>query len=188
MAQEYATGAVHIYVKMPSNNLLGGGIRYLGSSEQGPQRTTERTFKQVMNDLSSQRPFDYVYAGGEEAVLSFVLTRWNDGVAQALECAPFSGGFGYSTIFDQGSLMGQENLAVEIWYSFTFSGRASMPGMEGGRHYVQALFWGPEQDETGSHERKKHMVFRAWKKFDAKVTPPRFTLFDTDMTGLPRID
>lgn len=196
MASEYATGAVHIYVKMPATiPVVGGSIKYLGTAEQGPERSTERTFKQVMNDLSSQRAFDYVYAGGEEAVLSFVLTRWNENVAQGLERAPVSGGFGFATIFDQGSLMGQENLAVEIWYGFSFHmglagapARPSMPGIEGGRHYVQALFWGPERDETGSHERKKHMVFRAWKKYDKTTSPPRFTLFDTNMAGLPTPD
>jgi hypothetical protein len=198
MAQEYATGAVWIFVKLPPNITglpisggtvpAGGSVQLLGTSEQGPARQTDRSWKQVMNDLSSQRAFDYVYAGGEEAVLSFVLTRWNENVAQALECAPVSGGMGYKTILDVGSLMGQEKLALEISYTFTFGGlapRGSMAGQEGGRHYVQALFWGPDQDETGTHERKKHMVFKAWSKYDPTQNPPRFTLFDFNVPTGP---
>jgi hypothetical protein len=189
MAQEYATGAVHIFVKLGANAGGGGGgvVEYLGTAEQAPQRQTDRTFKQVMNDLSSQKPLDYVYAGGEEAVLSFVLTRWNEPIATALEAGPFSGGIGFATIFDQGSLMGQEDLALEVWYWYTFGGlaaRASMVGQEAGRHYVQALFWGPETDQVGSVERKKHMVFKAWKRFEPNATPMKFVLFDFDMTAL----
>lgn len=195
MATPYATGAVHIYVKLPpAAPGLGGQTKYLGTSEQGPTRQTDRTFKQVMNDLSSQKPFDYIYAGGEEAILSFNLTRWNDNVAQALEAAPVSGGVGFSTIFDQGTVMGREGRALEIWYAYTFGGipgsalRPSFVGQEGGRHYLQGLFWGPEQDELGTKERKKHMVFKCWKKFDVSQTPARFTLFDFNMAGLPAID
>lgn len=196
MANTYATGAVHIYVKFPANGqIFPNTIRYLGTSEQGPARQTDRTFKQVMNDLSSQKPFDYVYAGGEEAILSFTLTRWNDLTAQALERAPVSGGFGFSTILDQGTMMGREGYALEVYYAYTFGGlfarpnqAVSFPGQEGGRHYLQCLFWGPEQDELGTKERKKHMVFKAWKRYDPSLSPPRFTLFDTNIAGLPAIE
>lgn len=188
MAQPYGTGAVHIFVRGPvqgQKTSVNSPKLYLGTAEQAPQRQTDRTFKQVMNDLSSQKPFDYVYAGGEEAILSFTLTNWNEAVAQALECAPVSGGLGFSTIFDQGSLMGQEGLALEIWYLYTFGGvaaRPSMVGQEAGRHYVQALFWGPETDKTGTTERQKHMVFKCWKKWNPSTK--RFTLFDFDVSGL----
>lgn len=194
MAQEWATGAVHIYVRgnvKDSKNNPAAPILYLGTSEQGPQRQTDRNFKQVMNDLKSQKPFDYIFAGGSEAVLSFVLTRWNEPTATLLEQAPFSGGLGFETIFDIGSLMGQEGLALEIWYLYTFGGlavRQSMVGQEAGRHYHQALFWGPEQDTLGSTERKKHMVFKAWGKYRPDKNPPRFDLWDTNMAGLPAID
>lgn len=194
MAQEFATGAVHIYVRgnvAGAKNNPSASIKYLGTAEQGPQLQTDRTYKQVMNDLSSQKPFDYVYAGGEEAILSFVLTRWNEPVATLLEAAPFSGGVGFSTIFDQGSLIGQEELALEIWYVYTFGGlaaRASMAGQEAGRHYWQAIFWGPDQHTLGTQERKKHMVFKAWKYFDVSQNPPRFTLWDADVSGLPSLD
>lgn len=195
MAQEWATGAVHIFVRgnvQGSKNSPGAPILYLGTAEQAPQRQTDRAFKQVMNDLKSQKPFDYVFAGGEEAVLSFVLTRWNEPVATMLEAAPVSGGIGVSTIFDHGSLMGQEQLALEIWYLYTFGGLGARPSMAGmpdiaGRHYLQALFWGPESDQIGSVERKKHMVFKCFSKFEVS-TIPRFTLFDFNMTGLPTIN
>lgn len=197
MANEYSTGAVAIYVKTPK---LGGAF-LLGTSEQGPSRSTERSFKQMRNDLTSERTFDYVYAGGEEAVLSFVLTWWDDSVAQALEASPVSNNIGRSDIYDMGTMMGQEGKAAEIWYAFTFRGpggptvgsaphtveRTTFRFQEGGRHYVQAVFWGPEQDETGTKERKKHMVFRAWKKMSIVGGVPTFTLFDFNMAGLPAL-
>lgn len=198
MANEFATGAVAIYVKFPTGSAIGTTPLLLGTSEQGPSRQTDRAFKNLQNDLTSQKPLDYIYAGGEEATLSFVLTWWNEAVARALEAAPISGLIGASNIFDQGTLMGQEGRALEVWYAWAFGGpgaslapfgqaRPSMPGQEGGRHYVQCLFWGPEQDETGTHERKKHMVFRAWKKFTIIGGIPTYTLFDINMSGLPAL-
>lgn len=193
MAQEFATGGVHIFVRGNANggNKPTAPILYLGTAEQAPALQTDRTYKQVMNDLKSQKAFDYVYAGGEEAILSFNLTRWNEPAATMLEQAPVSGGIGFSTIFDQGALIGQEGLALEIWYLYTFGGlaaRAAFARQEPGRHYVQALFWGPDQHTLGSMERKKHMVFRAWGAYDPSANPPRFDLWDTDMSGLPPID
>jgi len=191
MAQEWATGGVHIFVRGNTSN--GGNkktapILYLGTAEQAPSIQTDRTFKQVMNDLSSQKPFDYVYAGGSEAILSFVLTRYEEPAATLLEQAPISGGLGFETIFDQGSIMGQEGLTLDIWYLYTFGGLAaspSMTGQEAGRHYVQALFWGPDTHSLGTQERKKHFVFKCFKKYDPTQNPPRFTLWDTNMQGLP---
>lgn len=194
MAQEFATGGVHIFVRgnvKDSKNNPAAPILYLGTSEQAPQLQTDRNFKQVMNDLKSQKAFDYVFAGGAEAVLSFTLTRWNEPAATLLEQSPFSGGLGFETIFDIGSLMGQEGLALEIWYLYTFGGlaaRPSMVGQEGGRHYLQALFWGPDNHTLGSTERKKHMVFKAWGKYAPTKNPPRFDLFDFNLAGLPAID
>lgn len=180
MAAEYCTGAIAIYVEPRVNNKALTGRRLLGTCETAPQRQTNRPYKQLRNDLSSDQAFDYVYAGGSEAVTSLVLTWWNDDVAQALERSPTNQNLGVESLSDMGSLMGQEGFGWRLHIVHAFGGivaaRQSMPFQESGRIYVQSIFWGPESDEGGSRERKKHMVFRSWKQWDPQTL--RFTLFE----------
>lgn len=179
MANEYCTGAIAIYVEPRQNNKSLTGIKLLGTCETAPQRQTNRPYKQLRNDLSSDQAFDYVYAGGDEAVTSLILTWWNDDVALALERSPTNQALGQASLADMGALMGQEGFGWKLHIVHAFGGivpsRPSMVNQESGRIYVQSIFWGPESDEGGSRERKKHMVFRSWKEFDPSLK--RFTLF-----------
>ena len=101
-------------------------------------------------------------------------------VAQALERSPTNQNLGVESLSDMGSLMGQEGFGWRLHIVHAFGGivaaRQSMPFQESGRIYVQSIFWGPESDEGGSRERKKHMVFRSWKQWDPSTL--RFTLFE----------
>lgn len=187
MANEFCTGAMHIYVAPMKYNKLLNGINYLGTCESFPQRTTERSFKSLRNDLTSERSLDYVYAGGSEAVINLTLTRWDETVRLQFERAPVSGLLGADSRDDIGSLMGQEELGWMLYLVHQFGGigpaRPSMVGKENGRRYIQCVFWGPEQDETGTREEKQHMVFRAWKKYNTKTG--QFVLWDYNIAGVP---
>lgn len=181
MASEYCTGAIAIFVEPRRNNKSLGSRRFLGTCETAPQRQTNRPYKQLRNDLSSDQAFDYVYAGGSEAVTSLILTYWNEDVAQALERSPTNENLGSENLGDMGALMGQEGFGWKLHIVHAFGGiiagrAASMPFQESGRIYVQSIFWGPESDEGGSRERKKHMVFRSWKEWNP--TTLKFKLFE----------
>lgn len=194
MANEFCTGAVHIYVQqMGGQPTTSTAIGYLGTCENFPERQTERSYKNLQNDLSSQRAFDYVYAGGSEAVVSLVLTRWNESVALTLERAPVSGLVGADHLNDIGSLMFQEKLGWRLLLVNQFGtgvaggiARPTMVGQENGRRYVASLFWGPERFESGTKEAKKHMVFRCGRLYDPATQ--KFTLWDGNISGVPAPD
>lgn len=192
----YCTGAVYIYVG------IGGGKTaplFLGTCESMPDKSTDRKFKPVMNDLTSQTPMDYIYAGGEEATISIVLTRWDELVATALENQPNAGrpnALGLTAPNGSlneagiGSVMGQEEFAFPVWLRYQFGGlspaRPTMVGMETGRRYANCILFGPDRDETGSKERKKHYIFKAFKKIVSFTAQgPLYCLWDSNMGGLP---
>ncbi len=87
--------------------------------------------------------------------------------------------------------MSLEEWTTELWLVYTFGSALAnhtaytANGLIPGRHYSQAILWSPQMDETGTAPMKRHFMFYAWPKYNPDATPkPRFTLYDTNMTGI----
>ncbi len=175
MAQQYATGAVHCYVK---NANLGSQVNYLGTCEQMPQDSRSPEYEMLMNDLSGSKvPLDMAFEG-VSAQVSMVLTRWDNTVAEALTKAPSTTGIGSYSYSDVGTLMSLEGQCTEIWLAYTFTAlnpKAVYATLPKGRHYIQSVLWSPQLDETGTKPMKRHFMFYAWPKY-VPLTK-KFTLY-----------
>ena len=187
-AQPYATGAVHVFVRA----LVSGPITYFGTCESMPQDSRNNEYEMLMNDISGSKvPLDLAWEA-QSAQIGLVMTRWDEVVAQTLTSAPISvvdGSWPWESV---GTLMGLEGFYTEIWLTYTFGGALANKaaytgnGLTSGRHYLQAVLWSPQTDETGTKPMKRHFMFYAWPKLVIGGTKPRFTLYDTNMTGISR--
>jgi hypothetical protein len=229
----YATGAIQVYVGFAgAQNAYAGGTApsppntkvpspaytpfsgtpsastanvafWLGSMEGRPERRTDRSWKNVQNDLASQTPFDFVYAGGEMALMSFMFTKFSNTTAIWLEqmASSMGGALGVANgripLNAIGALAGQEGFAIQLWYAYQFGGisnaRPSMPDQEGGYHYYQCISRGPDVDRDGSVERARQFIFQAWPKYYPSGQNGftggggGYVLFDNNVTGLPPV-
>lgn len=185
MAQPFATGAIHIFVRF-------GGVgspSYLGTCESMPQDSRAPEYEPVMNDVSGSKvPLDFAYEG-ESSQISMILTRWNEDIAQSITTPPgLTSTDGSWAWADVGTLMGLEEWFTEVWlvrtYGAVLAARTAYTsqGMQAGRHYVQTILWAPQTDETGTKPMKRHFMFYAWPKINH--TTKRFVLFDQDFTGI----
>ncbi len=183
MAQSYTTGCVHIYV-----GLGLASPAYLGTSEGFPMVDTQREWDAVMNDISgSKLPFDYVYEG-EQAIISTVLTRWNQAVLDVIDTQPnVAGVLGVNSATDTGSMMAQEGLTFQLWLRYGFGAKAAYLGQGLGKHYPQVILLGPDRTESGSRPRKEHRIFQAWRRYDPTIG--NFVLRDSiGLDSLPSPD
>ncbi len=194
MAQPFCTGAVHAYADTGAP-----GSRtplYLGTTESFPGIDTSRNWDSVMNDISgSKDPLDYIYEGQGQAVISLVLTRFNQNVLNAIRQVPGPGNtLGLDTLATVGSLAGFEGWAFRFWllYSFGsagFGAKAAFSTMEPGKYYPQTILWGPERTEGGTRAKKEHLILMAWKKYNPQTgTFQLFSEASGDFAGLPAPD
>lgn len=184
--QQQATGAVHIYVRPPG----GSQPLYFGTSESFPKDTRNPEYEPVMNDISGSKvPLDFAWEG-ESAIISLVMTRVEQSIVELMQARPHSAGAlpGSWALNDVGSLMSLEGLTWQIWLAYTFGAALGNKaayvnqGMRAGRHYVQAIIWAPQDDETGTKPMKQHFLLYAWPKLN--MTTRRFVLYDYDFTGV----
>jgi hypothetical protein len=189
MANPFCTGAAHIFAAVGVSG-TDRSPQYLGTTETIPAMDHVRAWDAVMNDISGSRdPLDYIYEGNGEALMSFVLTRWNQAVLNRIRTmpSPFTTNIpGLETANDIGALMGYEGHAYQVWIMWQFGAAlANKPGysqMEPGRMYHQTISWGPDRTEGGTRAKKEHVIFRAFRKVVAGVNPTVFTLYSTNPT------
>jgi hypothetical protein len=192
MAQPWSTGATHAYISDAQGQPL-----YLGTTESQPGQDISRQWDATMNDISgSKNPFEQLFSGIGIALVSLVLTRWNQPALNALRSFPGPAAAnpeGFFTLNDVGALAGLEGYAFKTWIAYQFgpsiSNKAAYAGMEPGRMYPQCIVWGPDRTETGTRAKKEHLIILAWPKY-AKESGT-FQLYSTaqaDFSGLPPPD
>ena len=194
MANQFATGACHIFV-CPSS---AAAPAYLGTCESYPQETRSPEYEALINDISGTKvPLDFAFEG-ESAQISMVLTRWNEPVALRLEAKPNPGTAavggtppsvpGTWRANDVGSLMGFEGFAWQVWLVRTFGSLLANKaayvgtGLLPGRHYPQCIVWAPETNEEGTAPMKRHFMMYAWPRYNPALF--NFVLYDQNFTGV----
>ncbi len=172
MAQQYASGSVHVFCAYNPPGGPASGPFYLGTCEQMPQDNRNPEYELLMNDISgSKKPLDLAWEG-EDATISLVLTRFSHVGWNLLETKPFptANVNGEWDIEDVGALMGLEGICWSVWLVYSFGSALAnkaaytTQGMPPGRFYPQCVVWAPMADETGSRPMKRQVIFYAWPK------------------------
>ncbi len=190
MAQQFATGSVHVFLAPPNRSQQKNTPVYFGTCESMPQDQRQPEYEMLWNDISGSKvPLDLAWEG-ESAQISLTMTRVDQVVVEYLQAHPNTptatpGSWAFE---DVGSMMGLEGLAWECWLVYTFgsaiAGKLTYTGagLRPGRHYTQCVLWSPQSEETGTKPTKQHFMLFAWPKpnFGTK----RFVLYDYDMTGI----
>lgn len=184
MSQQFSSGAAHLFVK------FGGGAeaKYLGTAEGKPRQEHRPEYVPVMNDLSGGVvPLDYSFQG-KSSILSFVLSRWNEAVARAMENSPdpITNGAGEWALDDVGTFLGLEGKAMEAWVVYPYANKAAYATLPAGYHYLQCMVWSPQVIEPGTTPMLRHFLLYAWPKLF--IDEKKWKLWDHNITGLPAID
>lgn len=181
MAQPYVTGPAHIFIGVGPR----GAPLYLGTSEGEPEIALLPEYDQIMNDISgSRKPMDRQFMG-EEAMISAVLTRYNEIVlaaAQARVRGTIRGAEPFGSI---GALMGGEGNAFPLWLVFPYVVKPAMAagGMPAGYRFVQC-FDESDRMPVGTRARRVHVQFHA-QRFLTIAGGGTGLLYDHNVAGLP---
>lgn len=201
MAQLWCTGPAHLYVGLGGSK-TGKTPLYLGTAETKPDIDIKGEVEGVMNDVAgSKLPMDELWEG-EEAMISFVLTRWNMPVVLSLmsQPDPFGGAGGVNAQDDVGTLFLTENYSFPFWVRFPYAAsKGAMAGMVFGYRFWACKILSPKKIEPGTRAMKHHFIVHAKRTYTNATSPAGtgmlsggpnavFRLYDHNMTGLPAID
>ncbi len=172
--QPYSTGAVAIYV----GTEFGQFPELLGWGEEAPEMKVITKYGTVLLDRSCNNiPFDHTWEG-QVAIISVVLTSWDEAVAQALTIVPaadtgssIENKPGTWTQEDFGVLMGAEDWSFPLWlrylygsgetlkFDYTASARAG--SLNAGFRFPKCFVREPWSIESGARPMKRQFIFFA---------------------------
>ena len=190
---------------------VGKGIVFLGTAQSAPEIEVTPSFTPIMNDMSGQRlPMDRHY-DGTEAIITAIFTRWNYAALLTMYSRPMplallgpgSAAPGFNTIFDMGTIMGQEGMTYPLWVWFpkapAAAGGANQSNayatMSPGYRFWSTIMIGPERISPGTKAMTQSVVIQAQRAFTTLTNPGAgnvydggngalFKLYDFDMTGI----
>lgn len=186
MAKMYSSGPALIYTNAT------GTPAFLGTCESAPDIELTGEFEPIFNDLSGTRlPMDRIWEG-EEGLMNFVMTYWNEiQTVPIMATLAFGAGAaipGTSLLGDIGTIMGQEEMTFETWIKFPFSAKTAYSDMPAGYHFHSCLPIGPKKITPGTGVNKKQLIIKAQRKKAAVapsgLTSSIFELYDFDMTAV----
>lgn len=161
----------------------------LGSSARGPRIKIRRGFSRVFVDITGPEiAYDLIDAG-QEAMIFFDLSRWNERIYMTLAGMPNAGGPpGGRAPGAIGTLMTTEGKSTP--FAFRFPAYDSHPvfrqnGGVAGYRFYSCVLDGEDDFETGSAANMRHLALRALPVFDARSNG--VGLFDFDMSGIPAL-
>jgi hypothetical protein len=198
--QLWTTGPAFLFTN------VGTGIVFLGTAQSAPEIEVTPSFTPIMNDMSGQRlPMDRHY-DGTEAIITAIFTRWNFSALMSMFNRPFATalqGAGTNSIFDMGTIMGQEGATYPLWVWFpkapVAAGGANPANayatMVPGYRFWSTLMIGPERISPGTKALTQSVVIQAQRAFTTFTDPvpgniydggsgAAFKLYDHDMTGI----
>lgn len=197
--QTWTTGPAHLYAGVGGASLSAKTPLYLGTAETKPDIDIEGAYEALMNDLGGSRmPFDRSWQA-EEGAISFVLTRWDYGVALRMMCSPnyLANAAGDNLLEDVGSLMGMEGNTFPFWVVFPKQLINPYTRMPAGFRFWSCVCEYPRRLEPGTRPHKIGMVIRAQRAWPGTASSPiglastmgnvsvGSILYDFDMSGLP---
>lgn len=113
---------------------------------------------------------------GEEAMISVILTRWNENVLAKIMSRPnYAGARGFNTANDIGTLVGSEGMTYPVWLAFPYSplnvgGKAAMTGMPAGYRFWSCMNISDNKG-TGTKFNKHHVMFHAMRAWNNNTQP-----------------
>lgn len=180
-AQLWSSGPAHLGVGFGSG--FGGvssSLSYLGTAERAPHMTIMPEYIGLGNDLGGHViPFDTAYSG-KHAVISCMLTRWDEAVLTAIMANDESGQGvgGVDQRGDIGSLMLQENFAMTVTVQFPYQAITSYTNMPPGYRFWACVLESPVSFDTiGTEGRKMLINFHAYRVYNA--SDGSLTLYDS---------
>ncbi len=178
LAASAAQGIAAALANLNNPLLLGTGMR-------GPRIKVRRAYSRVWNDLTGpELAFDKIWAG-EEALIFFDLTRWNENIYQLMATRPRAGATpGAEPPGTRGTLLMTEGKAFPLYLrfpAFDFHPRFKAAGGQAGYRFLCASI---EEDdyETGSGANMRHLALHCWEVYDPKSNG--LALYDGNMTGI----
>lgn len=162
MAQQYTGGPCHMFAGVLPNKKPV----YVGTAEKAPLLADNFIYEPVFNDIAGQGlPLDKTYQGMTSQI-SFVLTRFNYAVVNAMSAGPaFLGGFpGVGIPSQLGHPVGQAGATFPFWALFPYASNPQYPGMPGGHRFWSCL---PvmRQVMPGTTAKRIQMVLEADRAF-----------------------
>lgn len=188
MAKMYSSGPALMYISTPV------GYSFLGSAESAPDIELTGEFEPVYSDIAGSRlPMDRIFEG-EEAVISAVLTWWDESTLNAINTfgAALGSVDGRSFFHDTGTIMGQEGANFEFFVRFPFAAKPAYSDMPAGYHFLSAMRIGGFRIEPGTKVNKRHLIIKAQRKLNPAIGAPGlnteiFRLYDFDMSAVANI-
>lgn len=196
MAQPYVTGPCAVYLGVGAS----GAPVFLGHGERGPSIQIRPSWSPVFADISGQRvPLDYLY-DGEEGIVSFDATRYNEDVYAAIANRSNPGIVtrGFDVPGAVGTLMAHEGKAYPLWVTFPYApkpafssavGPNSGGAMPAGYHFHRAFLEGPDGlDGLGTTNRRIRFSFHCIRLLNPSYTNAygagSLALYDHDMSAV----
>lgn len=193
MQKMYSTGPALMYVRT-----IAEGTRFVGTAESAPNLFITRAYEPIYNDLAgSMLPMDRMVEG-HEALVSAVLTRWDEDVLDFMATlTTFDPDVGSTALGTVGTIMGQEDQTFEFWIKFPFFAKtaySSAPGaMKPGYHFFASMMVGREEIGVGTKANRRHIMIQCQRQLVSGASPTNmdsriFDLYDTDMSdvnGIP---
>lgn len=199
MAGPFSSGPCFMFLGLAtSTQFTSQGVQqvsspaFLGTGEVGPRLAHHYEKEPVMNDVAgSKLPFDSLMMG-ELAMISYVLTIWEEPIIQRLErkINLANAVLGSDAPLDRGSLMIAEGLFFEFWLLYGHRNKPIMlaSGMPAGRHYYCT-----EPDEVatlpGRRSNRKEVSMTAHGKplYNQGIPTGAFQLWDMDMSAVANL-
>lgn len=177
MAQLFCTGPVLVYIGIPRGNSRVPA--FLGTAEKAPQIIVNSEFEPVFNDIGgSMIPIAELFQG-ETAVVSMVLTRFNEATVQAVRSlvGPRPG---FYPTGSYGTIMEQEGFTFPLYLRFPYVAKPSMAGMVPGYRFWSAKFTGPLQVVPGTTALRKQIIFGCTRSWTLASSPLAGTALPVD--------
>ncbi len=187
MAQWYSNGAAAIFCAVSTS-----GYAFLGHTEDGVDWEEQPIFEDVKNDLmggASGAPIDVQYLG-ETAILSGVLTRYNEPVLALVQARTFRGVAprGSNAFGAIGAFMALENHGFSVVVTAPYFTKTQM--RNGGLppcYRLLACYSAGESVKLGTKAKRVSFQFRAFPLF-SPVNGGSSPLYDNVLPSLPSID
>lgn len=179
MAQQWSTGAAHIYVGLPGV----GSPRYFGTAKNGPDQDVRPEYVPAMNDLAGPTlPLDEMYVG-QDVVIGATMTRWDESIHAALAAIIAGNDRGTDGNLDRGTLMIHEGFTFPLWVTYPFSALGAYDGLPEGYHFFACKLISPYRLPPGIRPYEVTFTFHALGVY--QKNGGGFKVYDHNVAGLP---